>query len=228
MKNSLLAVFAILGFFNCCSIFAQQKNKYELELNQFEKELEYKKITPTYKIQVESDTVRFEDFFISFSKLEEPLMIKINNDSIFVNEMITQNNVETHKIQVDYSNAVSLIQYYSYYDILMLQTYFYPCSGLGCGVNFQILYHTKTKKTFAFGRFRTGFEMELYNYNDNKPYYLSKSYDGRNIEEINKITYELFPVDFSLQELFPLKNVFAELISHDYEEIISFKKQWVD
>jgi len=229
MKNSLLAVSFILIVFNCYSIFAQQKSKYELELNQFEKELEYKKITPTYKIQVESDTVRFEDFFISFSKLEEPLRIRINNDTIFINDMITQNNVETDKIQVDYSNAVYLIQYYSYYDILMFQTHFYPCSGLGCGINFQILYHTKTKKTFAFGRFRTGFEMELYNYNDDKPYYLSKSFNGRNIQGIDMVRYELFPIDFKLNELHPLKETFAEIVTDENEnKIINFKKYWID
>ncbi len=229
MKNSLLAFSFILIVFNCYSILAQQKNKYELELNQFEKELEYKKITPTYRIQVESDTVRFEDFFISFSNLEEPLRIRIDNDTIFINDMITQNNVETDKIQVDYSNAVYLIQYYSYYDILMFQTHFYPCSGLGCGVNFQILYHTKTKKTFAFGRFRTGFEMELYNYNDDKPYYLSKSYEGRNIEGIEKITYELFPLDFSASDLKPLKNIFAQTVyDENKNEMISFQKQWIE
>lgn len=229
MKNSLLVFSFTLIVFNCYSIFAQQKNEYELELNQFEKELEYKKITPTYRIQVESDTVRFEDFFISFSNLEEPLRIRIDNDTIFINEMITQNNVETDKIQVDYSNAVYLIQYYSYYDILMFQTHFYPCSGLGCGVNFQILYHTKTKKTLAFGRFRTGFEMELYNYNDDKPYYLSKSYEGRNIEGIEKITYELFPLDFSASDLKPLKNIFTQTVyDENKNEMISFQKQWIE
>lgn len=75
MKNSLLAVSFILIIFNSYSIFAQQKNKYELELNQFEKELEYKKITPTYRIQVENEEIRFEDFFVSFSELDDSLKI---------------------------------------------------------------------------------------------------------------------------------------------------------
>lgn len=221
-------VYFILVVFNCYSIFGQQQNKYDLELNEFKKELEYKKITPTYRIQVESDTVRFEDFLITISKNDKPLEIRINNDTVFVDDMFTQNIVWGDKNQLDYSNAVSLIHYYSYYNILMFQAHFFPCSGLGCGVNFQILYHTKTKKSFAFGRFRTGFDMELYNYNDDKPYYLSKSFNGRNIEEIDTIRYELFSIDFSLQELQPLKEIFAEIVTDENEnETIFFQKQWI-
>lgn len=86
-------VYFILVVFNCYSIFGQQQNKYDLELNEFEKELEYKKITPTYRIQVESDTVRFEDFLITISKNDKPLEIRINNDTVFVDDMFTQNIV---------------------------------------------------------------------------------------------------------------------------------------
>ncbi len=70
--------------------------------------------------------------------------------------------------------------------------------------------------------------MELYNYNDDKPYYLSKSFNGRNIEGIDTIRYELFPIDFSLQELHPLKEIFAEIVTDENEnETISFQKQWI-
>lgn len=82
---------------------------------------------------------------------------------------------------------------------------------------------------FAFGRFRTGFDMELYNYDSNLPLYLSKSYEGRNIEGIEKITYELFPLDFSASELKPLKNIFAQAVyDENKNEIISFQKQWIE
>ncbi|RRA96079.1 hypothetical protein [Paenimyroides viscosum] len=228
MKNSLLFVSLIIVVFNCYSTFAQPQNKYDLELNQFEKELEYKKITPTYRIQVESDMVRFEDFIISFSELDDSLKIYINKDTLNVYKLITQNIVEDEKQQVDYANSPLEINYYKELNILMFLVHFYPCTGLGCGVNYQVMYHTKTKKSFAFGRFRTGFDMELYNYNDDKPYYLSKSFNGRNIEGIDTIRYELFPIDFSLQELHPLKEIFAEIVTDENEnETISFQKQWI-
>ncbi|PJR03531.1 hypothetical protein [Avrilella dinanensis] len=196
----------------------------------FEEDVNSKIITPTYRIRVESDTVSFEGFMITFSALDEPLKIFINNDTISVQDMFTQNCVESEKIQADYSNMISDIQYYKDYDFILFKALFYPCTGLGCGVNYQVIYHTKSKKSFVFGRFRTGFDMELYYYNDEKTYYLSKSYNGRNIQGIDTIRYELFRVDFSLQELKPLDDIFAETVydENDNRRIISFTKQWID
>src|SRR5690606_36868243 len=143
-------VYFILVVFNCYSIFGQQQNKYDHELNESEKELEYKKITPTYRIQVEGDTVRFEDFLITISKNDKPLEIRIKNDTVFVDDMFTQNIVCGDKNQLDYSNAVSLIHYYSYYNILMFQAHFFPCSGLvGEGI-FKYFIKKKQKKQLLF------------------------------------------------------------------------------
>lgn len=229
MKNSLLAFSFIIIVFNSYSIFAQQRNKYEVELDQFEKELEYKKITPTYRIQVENKEIRFEDFFVSFSELDDSLKIYINKDTLNIYKLITQNIVEDEKQQVDYANSLLEVNYYQKLNILMFLVHFYPCTGLGCGVNYQVVYDTKNKKMFAFGRFRTGFEMELYNYDSNLPCFLSKSYDGRNIEGIEKITYQLFPLDFSASELKPLKNIFAQTVyDENKNEIISFQKKWIE
>lgn len=232
MKSYIVVVLVSCWCFVGFSQKEQQiklKNNAEKDFLDFEEDLKKRIITPSYRIEVESDTIRFEDCLITVSKNGEPLEIRINNDTIFVNDMFTQNIVWGYKNQLDYSNAVSLIHYYSYYNILMFQTHFYPCSGLGCGVNFQILYHTKTKKSFAFGRFRTGFDMELYNYNDDKVYYLSKSFNGRNIQGIDTVKYELFPIDFLQEELKPLDNIFAEEVYDNNEEkIISFKKQWIN
>lgn len=77
----------------------------------------------------------------------------------------------------------------------------------------QLDYSNVVSLIHYFGRFKTGFDMELYNYNDDKPYYLSKSFNGRNIEGIDTIRYELFPIDFSLQELQLLKEIFAEIVT---------------
>lgn len=227
MKSYIVVVFVI--FFYSISFGQNIPFNPEKDFLDFEENLKTRIITPTYRIQVENKEIRFEDFFVSFSELDDSLKIYINKDTLNVHKLITQNIVEDEKQQLDYSNAISLIHYYSYYNILMFQAHFYPCSGLGCGVNFQILYHTKTKKSFAFGRFRTGFDMELYNYNDDKLYYLSKSFKGRNIQGIDTVKYELFPIDFLQEELKPLDNIFAEEVYDNNEEkIISFKKQWIN
>lgn len=209
--------------------YAQNNNSYKFELEKFEKELEYKVIQPTYRINVENDSVRFEGFIISSSKLDQPLELYINNDTIAVHQLITQNIVEVEVQQLDYANSLLEINYYRNLNILMFLVYFYPCTGLGCGVNYQIIYDIQTKKTFAFGRFRTGFEMELYSYNADLPYFLSKSYEGRNIEGIEKITYELFPIDFSIDKLQPIQNIFAKSIYNENKnEFILFEKKWLD
>lgn len=201
---------------------------FEQELINFENELNSRVIIPTYKIQVEKDTIQFEGFTISYSSLEEPLKIYINKDTLNISDMLTQNFVEDDIIPVDYSNIISTIHYYAEAKILMFQASFYPCTGLGCGVNFQILYQINTKKVFVFGRFRTGFDMELYNYNDEQIYYLSKSYDGRNIQGIETITYELFPVDFSVSKLNPLKHVFAKSIyDENANKLLKFESKWI-
>ncbi len=168
-------------------------------------------------------------FFVSFSELDDSLKIYINKDTLNIYKLITQNIVENEKQQVDYANSLLEVNYYQKLNILMFLVHFYPCTGLGCGVNYQVVYDTKNKKMFAFGRFRTGFEMELYNYDSNLPCFLSKSYEGRNIEGIEKITYQLFPLDFSASELKPLKNIFAQTVyDENKNEMISFQKQWLE
>ena len=229
MNQKNLVLFFLLFIIGTIPSMAQKVNSYKLELEKFEKELEYKIIQPTYKVLVDSDDINFEGFSISSSTIDQPLELYINNDTIVVHKLMTQNNVEDDIQQVDYANALLEVNYYKNLNILMFLVHFYPCTGLGCGVNYQIIYDLKTKKTFAFGRFRTGFEMELYSYVSNIPYYLSKSYDGRNIEGIEKITYELFPIEFSKDHLQPVKNVYARSIYQEFkDEIISFEKQWLD
>lgn len=227
MKNYPFVVFVI--FFYSISFGQNVSFNPEKDFLDFEENLKTKIITPTYRIQVENKEIRFEDFFISFSELDDSLKIYINNDTLNIYKLITQNIVEFEKQQVDYANSLLEVNYYQELNILMFLVHFYPCTGLGCGVNYQIMYHTRSKKMFAFGRFRTGFDMELYNYNDDKPYYLSKSFNGRNIQGIDKIKYELFPIDFKLNELHPLKETFAEIVTDENEnQIISFKKYWIE
>lgn len=226
MKNYLFIVF-VISFY---SISFGQNITFnpEKDFLDFEEDLENRIITPTYRIQVENKEIRFEDFFVSFSELDDSLKIYINKDTLNVHKLITQNIVEDEKQPVDYANSLLEVNYYQKLNILMFLVHFYPCTGLGCGVNYQVVYHTKNKKMFAFGRFRTGFEMELYDYDSSLPCYLSKSYEGRNIEGIEKITYQIFPLDFSASELKPLKNIFAQTVyDEDKNKMISFQKQWI-
>ena len=56
---------------------------------------------------------------------------------------------------------------------------FDPCTGLGCSVNYYLIYDVLTKTKNFFGTFRTDNELELFNFgNDDKLDYVSKTYNG--------------------------------------------------
>jgi hypothetical protein len=111
-----------------------------------------------------------------------------------------------------------------------------PCSGLGCGVNYQIIYDFKTGKQTYFGRFRTGFEFQLYNFNsDNRPDYLSKTFYGRNAQGIDTTEYVLYSQtkngDFEefktdKQERFWFKHIYTEFQTDLNNE--GFEEKWIE
>ena len=68
------------------------------------------------------------------------------------------------------------------------------CTGLGCGVNYQLIYDLYSKKVFPFGRFRTGLDMNLYKIKNNI-YYLSKTFHGRNAQSKDTILYNLYKIE---------------------------------
>lgn len=146
MNQKNLVLFFLLFIIGTIPSMAQKVNSYKLELEKFEKELEYKIIQPTYKVLVDSDDIDFEGFTISSSPIDQPLELYINNDTIVAHQLMTQNNVEDGIQQVDYANALLEVNYYRNLNILMFLVHFYPCTGLGCGVNYQIVYDLKTKK----------------------------------------------------------------------------------
>jgi len=110
MKNYLLVVFVVCF---CCISFAQNGTfDPEKDFLDFEENLKGRIITPTYRIQVENKEIRFEDFIISFSELNDSLKIYINKDTLNVHKLITQNIVEDEKQQVDYANSLLEVNHY--------------------------------------------------------------------------------------------------------------------
>lgn len=86
----------------------------------------------------------------------------------------------------------------------------------------------ETKNIFAFGRFRTRYDMELYGFNRGYPFYLSKSFNGRNIEERDTITYELFKLEKDRVSNFVdagVKNKAVFIYQNDTLE--NFKVDWL-
>lgn len=230
MKKILwLMPFVLLG----CSGLKQKKQlsaysyptlKQQSDL--FEQGLLSHLIPATGQVDVERDTVLLDKFSVVNLGREMPFQILVNGDTLKIYEMQTENEVFGSRDTVTYANMISEIKYYRKYDLLLFGLYFYPCTGMGCWVNYQVIYHTRSRKSVVFGRFATGNELELYDYGGPFPYYLSKSFMGRNAHGIDTVDYELYPVDFSSEKkmLQPVEGIYARFI---YEDTLkSMKASW--
>ncbi|HYH15088.1 MAG TPA: hypothetical protein VD794_07710 [Flavisolibacter sp.] len=156
--------------------------KFDLLINDY---LEQRRIEPQAVFNVAEDKIIYNNLNIQWKPLDRGVIITINNFSINTNGLVTLNDVlgEGHKDSVNFANTLSQIKYYETNDdkLLGFVLTYTPCTGLGCGVNYQLIYDLKTQKVNSFGRFRTGFDLDLYDFDDNdKVDYLSKTFFGRN------------------------------------------------
>jgi hypothetical protein len=107
--------------------------------------------------------------------------------------------VNNGKDDVDFANNWDEIKLYKYNnkEYIGIRMLFSPCTGLGCSVNYYLIYATSTKTKNFFGTFGTNSELELYNYsNDNKLDYVSQTFKGdiNNSKSIETI-YELYSLE---------------------------------
>jgi hypothetical protein len=64
-------------------------------------------------------------------------------------------------------------------ELIGIRMTFYPCTGLGCSVDYYLIYDLQTRTKNFFGTFRTANNLSLYNFNnDDKLDYLSKTFSG--------------------------------------------------
>lgn len=194
----------------------------------FNKELEDQMIEPNVIINVDSTKVSFLNFKIDSYNNDKGLVIKVNNDEIKTYQLQTQNNVWGGKDSLQFANNLSQIKYYKYNKLLLFQIDFYPCTGLGCGVSYQIIYDLKNKNPFAFGRFRTGFDMNLYRFTqEDKTYYLSKSFDGRNAKLKDTVTYEIYELTPNAPKKLNQYSAKFMYENEEYENPKNFKEKWI-
>lgn len=158
--------------------------------------LQKRRIEPKASISVSENHFTFSNMNIEWKQLERGVLIKVNNHSIYTTDLVTLNDVwgEDSKDSVNFANSLSDISYYETENSKLLGFVLTsePCAGLGCGINYQIIYDLQTKKANCFGRFRTGFDLELYNFDDNnKVDYLSKTFFGRN-EQLRDTTLFIY------------------------------------
>ena len=192
------------------------------KIEQFESNLNKYKINPTFSSSLDSISYFDKNLKIKNFDNNKNFVIEINDNKFEVKKLETLNDVWNGKDSLNYANQISKIKYYKDLNKILLLLDFDMCTGLGCSVNYQIIYDLKTKNIQPFGRFRTGDDMNIYKI-DNVNYYLSKTFHGRNAQLKDTIFFDLYNI-INLPSI-PKNKRIAELTFQDenYENPTSFR-----
>ncbi len=174
---------------------------------------------------------------ISWRDLENGVEITVDGHTFTTSDKVTSNVVWDSGVDsVNFANFLQQIKIYEFESLIGFVLIMTPCNGLGCSVNYQIIYDLKTKKQTYFGRFRTGFEFQLYNFNaDQQPDYLSKTFYGRNAQGIDTTEFVLYSQtkdgDFKKfkadnQDKFWFKHIYTEFQTDLNNE--GFEEKWIE
>lgn len=118
---------------------------------------------------------------IKWLNTDDETKIKIDNDLFTLKDKATINIVWDNNDSVDFANNWDEMKLYKIKDreLIGIRMSFEPCTGLGCSVNYFLIYDLRTKTKNYFGTFRTDNKLALYNFNnDDKLDYLSKTFNG--------------------------------------------------
>lgn len=118
---------------------------------------------------------------IKWLNTSDETKIKIDNDLFTLKDKATLNIVWDNKDSVDFANNWDEMKLYKINDreLIGIRMAFRPCTGLGCSVDYFLIYDLQTKTRNFFGTFRTANKLALYNFNnDDKLDYLSKTFSG--------------------------------------------------
>ncbi|RYE12698.1 MAG: hypothetical protein EOP45_22410 [Sphingobacteriaceae bacterium] len=190
--------------------------------------------------------ISFADHSIKWLSIEKETKIKIDNDLINLKNKLTLNKVAYDDVdEVDFVNSWSQIKYFVRNDseeIVLIKMGFNPCTGMGCSVDYFLVYDLRRKVKNFFGTFRSDQEINLYWFDchtssQNGYYYLSESYREELPRKENQvsITYELFGLakdgKFLLQkdaqgQPYYIKHTFAEEDTFDVKE--TMRTHWFE
>jgi len=144
--------------------------------------------------------VSFLSHKIKWFDKDDETKIQIDNDLLNLRKEVTLNNVQGEGVDsVDFANNWDQIKYFKFNDdeLIGIRMSFYPCTGLGCSVDYFLIYDLQRKTKNYFGTFRADNELKLFHFNNDEQYridYLSKSYYDLTDSSGDKreIVYELF------------------------------------
>ncbi len=237
----LLKLITVLTFLVSC-IAATTRSDNPIQ------EIDYSQIIDEYlKTKIIEPTVVFNndgrkeldllEHKLSWRKLKKGIEITIDAYIIRTTDNVTSNIVwGSTKDNVNFANQVQRVIIYKEYQLIGFVLTNAPCTGLGCHVNYQIIYDLTSRKETYFGRFRTGSEFELYDFNsDNRPDYLSKTFFGSNTQGVNTTEFVLYSQttngDFSKfeseeQKRFWFKHTYTA--SQRYLNNEKFEEEWIE
>lgn len=171
-------------------------------LDKLKQHFEAHKIKPSVQInntEGNQTDIQLANHKIKWFDKDDETKIKIDNDLFTLKDKVTLNNVNYGKDPVDFSNNWDEIKLFKHNnrEYIGIRMSFAPCVGLGCSVDFFLIYDVKTKTKNFFGTFRTDRELELFNYgNDEKIDFVAKTHNGsaNGSTPIERI-YELYSMD---------------------------------
>ncbi len=128
------------------------------------------------------------------------IWMNIDGDVFRLDKGVTLNDVwGNDNDSVNYMNDWDEMKYYKYKnsEMIGIRMYFDQCTGIGCSVNYFLLYDLKKKTKNYFGTFRTDNKLALYSFNNKGSVgYLSRTFigDAQGATEMNFIT-ELYSLN---------------------------------
>lgn len=225
MTKFKINLISILILVFSCSEKKNTETKIEKEKNEFRtiisEYLELKKLEPTIVFNNASNpnkkfAAKLLDNEISWSEKNNAIEIIINEVKLNTADKVSLNNTTNNRTDsINFANNIKQIKLYESDSLIGFLLTYEPCTGLGCNVNYQIIYDLKTKSESYFGKFKSEFEFELYDFNqDSKIDYLSNTFYDKNEKMVNTIEY----IMYSQAE----KGNFEEFKSKDHKKY-SFK-----
>lgn len=158
----------------------------EIFYKQFEKHLASKKvqvIDSLNNIDLKLTDVTIKGHRIQWFDSEDRTRIKIGSHLFTLDDHITLNPVtDTKKDSLGFPNNWDKIKLYKTpgkkSEIILVTMAYHPCTGLGCSVEYTLIYDTATKTKNFFGSFRGSDTEQLYDFGNGKLSYLGNTYIG--------------------------------------------------
>ena len=187
---------------------AQKTDKIETKIvenenidTRLKNHFQFYSIKPTIEInniKGNQTNIQLANHKIKWFNTDDETKIKIDNDLFTLKDKVTLNIVHYGKDTVDFANNWDEIKLFIHNEreYIGIRMSFAPCTGLGCSVNYFLIYDVETKSKNFFGTFRVNDELELFDFrNDSSIDYVSKTFNG----DVHGST----PIEF-LYELFSL------------------------